>query len=251
MRNIPLRDVDHLPHEVLPISTDYTDGQLLDWHEHRRAQFLYGTTGTMIVETDAGTWTVPTRRAVMIPARTRHRVRMLEVRTGSLYIEPSAVPWWPSSCVVVDVTPLMHELLSAAANLHAGYDRSGRDGALTALLLHELASFTALPLHIDMPRSLDLAELCRDYLDAPNVSISNGQWAGRLNTSERTLTRRFRDEVAMSPAAWRVRARLLAAVPLLRRHSVTQVARQLGYATPAAFSYAFTRAFDIAPSCVR
>jgi len=250
MLNVLLADVDNLPHDVLPISTDYTNGQLLDWHQHRRAQFLYGTTGTMIVDTDAGTWTVPTRRAVMIPARTRHRVRMLEVRTGSLYIEPSAVPWWPSSCVVVDVSPLMHELLSAAADLAVDYDRSGRDGALTALLLHELASFTALPLHVDMPRSADLAELCRAYLDAPEVSVSNAQWALRLNTSERSLTRRFRDEVSMSPAAWRVRARLLAAVPLLRHHSVTQVAGRLGYATPAAFSYAFSRAFGIPPSTI-
>ncbi|AMW18739.1 AraC family transcriptional regulator [Mycobacteroides chelonae] len=251
MRNVPLADVDHLPRDVLPIATDYTNGQLLDWHEHRRAQFLYGSTGTMIVDTDDGTWTVPSRRAVMIPARTRHRVRMLEVRTGSLYIEPSAVPWWPSSCVVVDVSPLMHELLGAAADLAADYDLAGRDGALTALLLHELASFTALPLHVDVPRSPDLAQLCHEYLDAPEVSVSNAQWAHRLNTSERSLTRRFRDEVAMSPAAWRVRARLLAAVPLLRQQSVTQVAGRLGYATPAAFSYAFTRAFDIAPSSIR
>ncbi|CQA09552.1 AraC family transcriptional regulator [Mycobacteroides abscessus subsp. abscessus] len=48
-----------------------------------------------------------------------------------------------------------------------------------------------------------------------------------------------------------MRARLLAAVPLLRDHSVTQVAGRLGYATPAAFSYAFGRAFNIAPSSVR
>ncbi|WP_195166420.1 helix-turn-helix domain-containing protein [Mycobacteroides abscessus] len=251
MRNIPLADVDHLPHEVLPISTDYADGQVLDWHQHRRAQFLYATTGTMIVDTDAGTWTVPTHRAVMIPARTRHRVRMLEVRTGSLYVEPSAVPWWPTSCVVVDVSPLMHELLSAAADLDVDYDRSGRGGALVTLLLHELASFTALPLHVDIPWSADLAELCRAYLDAPDVSVTNAEWARRLRTSERALTRRFRDEIAMSPAAWRVRARLLAAVPLLRDHSVTQVAGRLGYATPAAFSYAFGRAFNIAPSSVR
>lgn len=251
MRNVPLADVDHLPHDVLPIATDYANGQLLDWHEHRRAQFLYGTTGTMVVDTEAGTWTVPTRRAVMIPPRTRHRVRMLEVSTGSLYIEPSAVPWWPPSCVVVDVSPLMHELLSAAADLDGDYDRSGRDGALTALLLHELAAFTALPLHVNMPHSPDLLGLCRDYLDAPDVSVSNAHWAQQLNMSERALTRRFRGELAMSPAAWRVRARLLAAVPLLRQHSVSQVAGRLGYATPSAFSYAFARAFDVAPSSIK
>ncbi|MGW9368129.1 AraC family transcriptional regulator, partial [Streptomyces albidoflavus] len=41
MRNIPLDEVDHVERAVLPIGTDYPPGHLLDWHEHRRAQFLY------------------------------------------------------------------------------------------------------------------------------------------------------------------------------------------------------------------
>ncbi|MEU2593017.1 cupin domain-containing protein, partial [Streptomyces albidoflavus] len=94
MRNIPLDQVDHVERAVLPIGTDYPPGHLLDWHEHRRAQFLYGATGVMVVDTADGTWTVPPERAVLIPAATRHRVRMLGVSTRSLYVEPDAVPWW-------------------------------------------------------------------------------------------------------------------------------------------------------------
>jgi AraC-like DNA-binding protein len=52
----------------------------------------------------------------------------------------------------------------------------------------------------------------------------------------------------MSPAAWRTRARLLAAVPLLHEHTVTQVASRLGYSSPASFTAAFSRTFGVTPS---
>lgn len=250
MRNVPLADVDQAPRDVLPIATDYAPGQVLDWHAHRRAQFLYGATGVMTVETGDGTWTVPADRAVLIPAATRHRVRMLDVSTRSLYVEPGAVPWWPRACTVVDVTPLLRELLLAAADFGADYDLAGREGAIAALLLHEIAALAPVPLHVGLPRSSDLADLCRGYLADPDARATNADWARRLAMSERPFTRRFHFELGISPAAWRVRARLLAAVPLLHEHTVTEVAGLLGYFSPASFTAAFSRTFGIAPSAV-
>ncbi|MET9862912.1 helix-turn-helix transcriptional regulator [Streptomyces smyrnaeus] len=248
MKNVPLDSVDHVDRAVLPIGTDYPPGHLLDWHEHRRAQFLYGATGVMVVDTDEGTWTVPPERAVLIPAATRHRVRMLGVSTRSLYIEPDAVPWWPATCTVVDVPPLLRELLSAAVEFEAHYSLSGREGHIAALLLHEIAARTPLPFHVAIPATAEFAALCREYLAAPDVGVTNATWAARTAMSERSFTRRFRSEAGDSPAVWRARARLLAAVPLLRTASVSEVAGHLGYASPAAFTAAFTRAFGMPPS---
>ncbi len=92
MLNIPLADVDHVARPVVAIGTDYSPGTLLDFHTHRRAQFLYGMTGLMEVDTDEGTWVVPPYSAVWLPAGKRHRVRMNGVSTRSLYIEPVAAP---------------------------------------------------------------------------------------------------------------------------------------------------------------
>ncbi|MEK2472567.1 MULTISPECIES: AraC family transcriptional regulator [Streptomyces] len=248
MKNVPLDTVDHVDRAVLPIGTDYPPGHVLDWHQHRRAQFLYGATGVMVVDTAQGTWTVPPERAVLIPAATQHRVRMVGVSTRSLYIEPDAVPWWPAGCTVVDVPPLLRELLASAVEFEADYALSGRDGCIATLLLHEIAARTPLPFHVAIPSSGDLAALCRAYLAAPDVAVTNAQWADRSAMSERAFTRRFRSETGESPAVWRARARLLAAVPLLRTASVSAVAGRLGYASPAAFTAAFTRAFGLPPS---
>lgn len=251
VRNVPVAAVDHLPSDVLAIATDYPPGTLLDWHEHRRAQLLYAATGTMRVETDADTWMVPGERAVLIPARTRHRVLMLDVRTASLYIEPDAVPWWPRTCEVVAVNNLLRELLLEAVEIEAEYDPAGRDGTLVTLILSELSVLSGLPLHVSLPRRAPFSDLCRAYLAQPALGVSNTEWARASSMSERAFTRAFRRETGMSPAAWRARARLLAAVPQLRDHPVTTVAASLGYASPAAFSYAFSRAFSVAPSTLR
>ncbi|MFD7919940.1 helix-turn-helix domain-containing protein [Streptomyces sp. NPDC059740] len=248
MKNVSLADVDQVARAVLPIGTDYPSGHLLDWHEHRRAQFLYGATGLMVVDTAEGSWTVPPERAVLIPAATRHRVRMLGVSTRSLYIEPGAVPWWPATCMVVDVPPLLRELLLAAVEFEADYSLSGREGSIADLLLHEIAARAPLPFHVGIPASVDLAALCREYLAAPDVGVTNASWAARTAMSERAFTRRFRSETGESPAVWRSRARLLAALPLLRTASVSEVSGRLGYASPAAFTAAFTRAFGKPPS---
>ncbi len=243
-----LAEVDALPVAVLPIATVYPPGHLLVWHEHRRAQFLYAATGTMLVETDHGAWTVPGERAVLIPPGTRHQVRMLDVETNSLYIAPAAVPWWPDECRVVEVGALLRELLLAAADIDPRSRLGDRDGVLLEMILHELSQLAEVPLHIPIPVAAPFAQLCRHYLAAPDLAVGNVEWARDAEMSERTFTRRFREESGMSPAAWRARARLLAAVPLLRHQSVTEVAGRLGYATPAAFSYAFTRIFHTAPS---
>lgn len=248
MRNVPLTDVDHIDRAVLPLGTDYPAGHVLDWHEHRRAQFLYGATGVMVVETADGTWTVPPERAVLIPPATRHRVRMLGVTTRSLYVEPDAVAWWPAVCTVVDVPPLLRELLLASAEFGPDYSLSGREGSIAELLLHEIAARAPLPFHVGIPDSADLADLCRAYLAAPDAGVTNTVWAARAAMSERAFTRRFRSETGDSPAVWRSRARLLAAVPLLRTSSVSEVAGRLGYASPAAFTAAFTRVFGLPPS---
>ncbi|WP_406016156.1 helix-turn-helix transcriptional regulator [Streptomyces sp. NBC_00984] len=248
MKNVPLADVDHVDRAVLPIGTDYPPSHVLGWHEHRRAQFLHGATGVMVVDTAEGTWTVPPERAVLIPPNTRHRVHMLEVSTRSLYIEPRAVPWWPATCTVVDVPPLLRELLLAAADFEVDYSLSGREGSIAELLLYEIAERAPLPFHVGIPASADLAVLCREYLAAPDADATNAAWATRTAMSERAFTRRFRAETGDSPAVWRGRARLLAAVPLLRTGSVSEVSGRIGYASPAAFTAAFTRAFGTPPS---
>jgi AraC-like DNA-binding protein/mannose-6-phosphate isomerase-like protein (cupin superfamily) len=240
VRNVALDDVDGVDRAVLAIGTDYPSGHLLEFHRHRRAQLLYAATGIMRVDTADSTWTVPTQRAVLIPPNIDHQVLMDRVSTRSLYIEPSAVPWFPTRCQVVDVSPLLRALLLAAVELPASYDRHGRDGALVELILHEIQSVTPLPLDLPMPSRDDLASMCRAFVSAPTLREVPGQWAAQLGVSPRTFNRMFRAETGLTFQQWRQRACVLHAIRLLSTGmTVTQTAAALGYDTPAAFSAMF------------
>jgi len=74
------------------------------------------------------------------------------------------------------------------------------------------------------------------------------EWAERLCTSVKTLQRDFEREFGMSYTQWRTRLRLQAARVLLKGpRPVTQVAHQVGYASPSAFIQAFTREYGCTP----
>ncbi|SHF91451.1 transcriptional regulator, AraC family [Streptoalloteichus hindustanus] len=244
--------VDDIDRAVLAIGTDYPPGHLLPLHRHRRAQLLYGATGIMRVETADGSWTVPPHRAVLIPPATDHQVLMDRVSTRSLYLEPSAVPWFPTRCQVAEVSPLLRELLLAAVDLPAEYDRHGRDGALMELVLHELRTLTPLPFDLPLPARAGLRERCEAFQLAPNIHDDPGSWAAGLRVSTRTFNRLFRDQTGLSFQQWRQRACALHAIRLLsQKRTVTQVATALGYDTPAAFSAMFRRQTGATPSSFR
>ena len=249
MLNIPLADVDRVARPIVAIGTDYSPGTLLDFHTHRRAQFLYGMTGLMEVDTDDGTWRVPPYSGVWLPAGKRHRVRMNGVSTRSLYIEPVAAPRPSPGCEVLVVSPLLHHLLLASADMPALYDESGRDGALAQLLLYELQLSASLPLFAPLPQDPELAGLCRDFLAQPHIRSLPEEWAKQLHRSQRTFNRLFRQQTGLSFAVWRQQACLMAAVPrLLAGSSVTRTALELGYDSPGAFSSMFRKALGQSPT---
>ncbi|MCA1188595.1 MULTISPECIES: helix-turn-helix domain-containing protein [unclassified Saccharopolyspora] len=252
MRNVPIAELEDLDRPVLAIGTDYPPGHLLPLHRHRRAQLLYGATGVMRVETADGDWTVPAHRAVLVPAGTDHQVLMNGVTTRSLYLEPRAVPWFPDRCRVVEVSPLLRELLLAAVDVEPEYDPAGRDGALVELVLHEIRSLAPLPFDLPLPRHPGLRRLCERFLAAPDVHDPSSRWAAELHVGERTFSRLFPAQTGSTFHAWRQRACALHAVrSLASGRTVTSVAAELGYGNPAAFTTMVKRETGSAPSAFR
>ena len=103
-----------------------------------------------------------------------------------------------------------------------------------------------------MPRDGRLRSLCQALLDAPGDQRPLEAWAGTINTSARTLARRFQSETGLSFGAWRQQARVLEAMGRLGSgESVTEVALDLGYESVSAFSAMFHRATRASPSQFR
>ena len=245
MRNTRVDAYEDTPRDVVATGNDYPSHFLLPSHSHRRGQFLYAANGAATVRTDEGSWVVPPQRALWIPAGVMHEVQLRgPVSLLSVYVHRSAAEAadLPARCRVIEVSPLLHALLLAAVELPAEYQLDGRDGRVMALLLDEIRAMPELALSTPLPREPRLARLCRELLDAPSLETGIDQMAARAGMSRRSFTRLFRAQTSMSFSAWRQQACLLAALTRLSSgSSVTQVALDLGYSSPSAFTSVFRR----------
>lgn len=246
-------DYQRVARAVAAMPKDFPRDFVIEPHRHERAQLIFAPAGTMRVITGQAMWMVPPQRALWMPAGTVHGIEMLDrVTMRTLYLRDDAAAAMPDDCRVLQVSPLLRELIVRATELPLHYDEDGAAGHLVALLLAELHGSQALKLHLPMPTSRRLAMLCRALLDQPGDRRTLDQWARTVNASARTLARLFQKETGLSFAAWRQQARVLEAMGRLGSGApVTQVALDLGYDSVSAFSAMFRRAAGASPSAYR
>lgn len=243
-------DFEHVPRPVVGIGNDYPPSFELAEHRHRRGQFLYAAQGVVAVSTPVGAWVAPPERGVWIPGGMPHAVRMVgAVQTRSVLIEPATYHGLVGSCRVLEVAPLLRQLLLAAAQIPAEYDEEGRDGLVMNLLVAEIGRAPVIPIAVPFPTDRTLAARCHRFLERPHVSETIDEWAEALTMDRRRFTRVFRRETGMSFAEWRQQACLSAALPRLAAgEPITTIALDLGYEGPGSFSTMFKRALGVPPS---
>ena len=234
---------------VVPRTTSYPNRHHIKPHWHARAQFVFAVEGTMGVRTPRRAWIVPPSRALWVPARTVHEIHMHgAVEMRSLYLDDAASAAMPHTCVVLEVTPLLRELVVRAAALPPRYEESGDDGLLMRLLVAEMRRLPQCALDLPLPESADLMQLCERILSDLSTRRTCVGDAHEMSTSSRTLYRRFLRETGISFARWKQQARLLESVQRLAQGApVTTVALDLGYESASAFSTMFRRSLGIAP----
>ncbi|RZL00716.1 MAG: AraC family transcriptional regulator [Rubrivivax sp.] len=250
IEKVSYNDIEQtLPHLVTAKARNYQGGTT-PVHHHPRAQLIYAGEGVMRVETSAGSWVVPPLRGVWIPAGVDHQVVMLgTVAMRTLYFRLEAAPDLPDSCCLVEVRPLLRELIYALVDEPVDYAQAGRGGLIAALVLKELRFLRAAALHLPVPTEPRLQKLCRALIDQPDSPETLETWADQCATSSRTLARLFHRETGMSFRHWRQQARLVEALGQLGKgESVARVADRLGYRSPSAFTAMFKKAMGVEPS---
>ncbi|HJV93236.1 MAG TPA: helix-turn-helix transcriptional regulator [Azonexus sp.] len=220
-------------------------------HSHDWAQLAYPLRGALRISAAGMAWLVPAFRAVWIPPGIEHEVVALgEVELRTVYVVREASPLPLGACAVIEVSELMRSLieaLSEAVKGDADDDRLRRD-LMIRLLLAEMRRAPPLSLGLPLPRDRRLQALCNALIEDPASPLSLAEWAVRVGASERTLARLFQSELAMGFGAWRQQLRLARALDLIGRgRPGGEVAAELGYASQAAFSAMFKRAFGVPP----
>lgn len=235
---------------VAVLSTDQLASTSFPPHVHTSGQLIYAISGVMLVRSDAGSWVVPTGRAVWVPGGVRHEIEVAsDVQMRTVYVAPGARAQMPTACKVIRVTPLLRELIVTAASIEQDQRDGARERRIFELILDEIDIAEPLLLHVPMPRHPTLARLCRELIAQPWGDVTLDHWAEWAGIHPRTFARAFRRETGMTHGAWCRHTRLLLSLQRLAAGaSILDVALEHGYDSPSAFSAMFRKEVGVAPS---
>jgi len=216
---------------------------------------VFSSQGVVRVYTDERVFTVPPWRAVWIPQDTLHTATVLEdAQLHSLYLlaekqdaRDSAVEWL--SCRVIEVRPLLRELVAALGEEESRGIPTCRYQSLVELTLFEIRQAPVMALGIVLPTERRVLALCEDFLADPRLDRSLSDLCQNAGASLSTMNRLFQAEVGCSFVDWRKQVLLAHALTLAAKgHSVSQIALELGYSSLSSFSFMVRQLVGMPPS---
>src|SRR5580693_8339585 len=149
-----------------PVNTltfDFPNGHVVPLHYHPEDQLVYACRGVMSVQTRDGTWVVPPQRAVWIPAKIPHSIVMSgSVSMRTLYLRAQLARGLPRHCCVVNVSPLLKELVLHAGHFPALTRRIRIQARLIDVIVDQLEAVQSIPLQLPNPsdaRAVRVAEI--------------------------------------------------------------------------------------------
>lgn len=245
-----LQEIDEGDWAVISSATDYPENWVIPEHSHNKHQLLYAIGGVMVVYSALNQWTVPPNRGFWMPCGQVHSLRCVgTLKMRSVFVRPDSFPNLPTEPKTVTVSPLLSELIKASVSLKPPYADDSRDARIMHLILDELAILPDLPLSLPQPADPRLSQICLALQDEPGDASTVADWSARLGLDQTTIQRLFRKETGMTFGQWRQQARLLLALERIAvGQKIIDVAFELGYESPSAFTSMFKKQFGKTPS---
>ena len=117
-RKFNIGGLDNPQCPILGIKDTILSSNELDSHSHIRGQLAYATAGIIKVYTEDGCWVIPSSQAVWIPGNMNHSVTAeVDAEIRHLFVDPTCLHRFPTQCSVLDMTPLLRELIMRVADL--------------------------------------------------------------------------------------------------------------------------------------
>ncbi|MQY16975.1 AraC family transcriptional regulator [Nocardia macrotermitis] len=241
-------------HTPVAPTTSYAreGGDVIDRHRHDDHQLIYVSSGVLAIHTEHGSWITPNDRALWIPANTWHEHRFYgrsRFHAVGFPARGSAPLLDVRTPTIIAVDALVREVLIALTSPTLTTTETRHLRAVLRDRLHRVAE---QPFTLPVPRDIRLANACRLVEADLSVPRTLADVARDVHTGERTLSRLFRTEFAMTYPQWRTRTRVFAAMVMLAEGAaVTDTAHACGWATTSAFVHTFAQTMGTTPGAYR
>jgi AraC-like DNA-binding protein len=236
--------------EIASVSVDLKDGHVIPEHFHPEDQLIFASKGVMTVRTKQGVWVVPPLRAVWIPAKTTHRVTMSGlVSMRTLYFLPKLGRALPKKCFVLNVSPLLRELILHACMFGKLKKEVPAQRRLIGIIVDQLQAVQSVPLQLPHPSDIRAMRVTKELFANPADQRTLEKLCKDCGASKRTVERLFIQETQMTFGRWRQQLRLLHSMQLLASgEKVTAAALDAGYNSASAFISMFRKQLGTTPS---
>jgi AraC-like DNA-binding protein len=244
---------DHVAHNgswIVTLARNYPRGHTIPVHFHDRDQLVYASQGVMTVRTEDGTWIVPPQRAVWIPKGVSHSIAMSgDVAMRSLYLRPRLATSLPRNCCVVNVLPILKELILCSCAAGSLRGRVAVERHLIDVILDQLQAIELVALQLPALKDPRAKRVADALLGNPAERRSLNAVCRASGASRRTVERLYQDETGMTLGRWRQQLCLMHAMRLIAEGAkVTHAALAVGYSTPSSFVAAFHKVLGMTPT---
>ena len=242
-----------LPRQVYVRQQKMPPRHLFRPHVHPWHQLLFATSGTLVANLKEQRLFVPSGTAVWLPAGCEHSTYTeFGAEMKSLYIDISYTAFAHQQTPILEVSRLMRELILTASGFAAEYPLEGYENSLIQLLLQTLSRLPRKGHTLPWPTDARMAQLCTELYANPARRPTLAQTAAAVAMSPRTLERRFQRDTGMTLQSWCSRMRLMKAMEMLGTDmSITRIALELGYSSPAPFILMFREQLGSSPNRYR
>lgn len=260
IRSITVSDTDlFMPSEKLPIriiAREMSVNTQVMSHHHPWGQVVFSDSGILQVSSASNNYLVPPMHGVWIPSNIEHAAFLLEnAKLLSVYFhvldssggEAKNGVWAPwSNCQVFKVSPLLHELMK---NLSQSENTGTVLYSATCTLIYaELEKAEILSIGVSIPVEKRLKALCEYFMTQTTQKLTLQQLCLQVGVSLSTASRLFQQQLGIGFNQWKQQVILAKATALVaQKIPLNQIAYELGYASPSAFSAMVKKLTGIPP----
>lgn len=241
--------IDENAQLVRTLGLKLSNGHVLEGHIHSWGQVIFASRGVMQVDAGKWRWNIPPMRCLWVPAGVEHTIAIVsETWMRTIYLRPDLAANMSPDCKILDVTPLLREVILETVRLKMLSETVASHINLAKVLVDQLTAAGELSLKIAMPQDVRAARLAEIISADPSDKRPLAELAKLAGASARTLERSFVQETGLSVGRWRQRVRLMHGIRLLiEGASVNEAAYASGYESPSAFVAMFKREMGTTP----
>ncbi|WP_158628876.1 AraC family transcriptional regulator [Dyella choica] len=247
----PLPMVSHAFHKLFDAPVD-TGVRTFD-----QPYLLYASSGAFHLETESRTLLLLPHRAALIRKQWPLRIWTAGPATSSSVLFDTVLDaLLPEPCLVVPVSPLMVHMIGYAARWDLeGATRDPSSAVFLQALAHVAVDAARKPDPMWFPnaQSAELRRAIAWTMKELGSPLRFADVASAAEVSERTLARRFADELGLSWQQFLKRVRLMHAAKLLTltEKSVSEIAYETGMASSSALASHFSKLMGETPTQYR